>query len=162
MEVSEKEWLENNRYYEKIDDSKLYSIFYFSLIWNIFEKELCDKDGRISVHPTKLSTRYAEKANKDHVSNIFGYFQDRYVLNENKTEKYQSFEFKSVDIKNEVFECLIIDKPTVEQKLKTLLQIAFRLRNNLFHGEKQVAILYEQNENFRQINLLLTHLIDMK
>lgn len=159
--MSEKEWLQNNRYYYQIDDTKLQSIFYFSLIWNLFEKELCAKDGNIRVHPEQHSTQYAEKINQELLSQVFDYFQDRYALNGSKTQKYESFEFKSEDIKNEVFENLTIDKPTVKQKLKAILLIAFRLRNNLFHGEKQVEMLYEQNENFAQVNLLLTHLIDI-
>lgn len=158
----EKEWLKNNRYYYQIDETKLNSIFYFSLIWNIYEKELCGKEGSIRVHPKQHSAQYAEKINQELLSQVFDYFHNRYVLNGIRTEKYESFEFKSENIKKEVFEYLTLNKPTVKQMLNALLLIAFRLRNNLFHGEKQVEMLYEQNENFAQINSILTHLIDIK
>ena len=49
-----------------------------------------------------------------------------------------------------------------QEKMEALLRIAFRLRNNLYHGEKEVSKLYDQNENFKQINRLLMALIDAK
>jgi len=53
-----------------------------------------------------------------------------------------------------------MENPSCEEMIEALLKIAFRLRNNLFHGEKQIEKLYEQNENFKQINLLLMNLIE--
>lgn len=160
--MTELEWLEKNRYYDGLDESKLKSIFYFSLIWNLYEKELCGKHGGIGTHPKKHARNLAEKMDQNILANIFDYFKNRYVINEQPTENFKTFEFKSEPIKNEVFECLSNANPSNEEKLKALLCIAFRLRSNLFHGTKDVEKLYEQNENFRQINLLLMNLIEYK
>ena len=54
------------------------------------------------------------------------------------------------------------EETTNQEKLQSLLYIAFRLRNNLFHGSKEVEKLYEQNENFKQINSLLMVIIEQK
>lgn len=156
----EKNWLEKNRFYYQIDEGKLHSILYFSFVWNIYEKELCDKDGKIGMHPKDHSRKYAEKLNDSLLSDVFNYFKNRYVLNEHPTGYFNTFEFYSEPIKHEVYGCLSNANPSNEEKLQTLLFIAFRLRNNLFHGEKQVEKLYEQNENFKQINKLLMNLID--
>lgn len=158
----EKEWLAKNRFYYQVDETKLQNIFYFSLVWNIYEKEICDKDGRIGIHPNEHSQKYSDKVDKKVLNSVFDYFKNRYVSNGQPAEHFKTFEFKSKRIKDDVFDCLTKDSPSSEQKVKTLLCIAFRLRNNLFHGQKQVDKLYEQNENFRQINLLLINLIDSK
>ncbi len=160
--MQEKEWLQNNYYYSELNESKLKSIFYFSLIWNVYEKELFDKYGKIGEHSEDHSKTFAEKLDPNLLAGVFDYFKNRYVLIGEKTIHFENFEFKSEPIKNEVFEYLSSADPSNKEKLKTLLFIAFRLRNNLFHGEKQVEKLYEQNENFRQINLLLMNLIDKK
>lgn len=160
--MQEKEWLQNNRYYSELDEDKLKSVFYFSLIWNVYEKELCNKKAEINRHPKKQSKKYAEKFDQRLLDQIFEYFKNRYVLNGEQTQHFDNFEFKSESIKTEVFGFLSSAHPSDKDKLKALLCIAFRLRNNLFHGEKAVEKLYEQNENFRQINLLLMNLIENK
>lgn len=161
--MTEKHWLEQNRFYYQIDETRLHSIFYFSLIWNAYEKELCDKVGKIRQHSEDHSVAFAEKLNPNLLAGVFDYFKNRYVSNNGlPTEHFNTFEFQVEQIKAEVFECLSGANPSSEEKLKALLCIAFRLRNNLFHGIKDVEKLYEQNENFRQINLLLMALIDAK
>ncbi len=160
--MQEKEWLERNRFYYQIEDAKLQSIFYFSLVWNIYEKELCNTEGSIVNHPNQHSQNYSENLDQEILNTVFAYFKNRYVSAGQPTDHFRTFEFKSDQIKNEVFGYLSGANPSNEEKLKALLCIAFRLRNNLFHGEKQVEKLYEQNENFRQINLLLMNLIENK
>lgn len=158
--MSEEEWFQKNYYYDKLEENKLKSIFYFTLVWNIYEKNLCDKDGKINIHPNEHSKKFLDKVNLGLLDAVFEYFKKRYVNNGQKSTHYEMFEFKSEDIKNEVFQFLSKTNPTNEEKLKSLISIAFRLRNNLFHGEKQVEELYEQNENFRMINYLLMDLIE--
>lgn len=161
--MQEKEWLQNNRYYSELDEDKLKSVLYFSLIWNVYEKELCDKDGKIRQHPEEHSETFAEKLNSNLLAGVFGYFKNRYVSNNGlPTEHFNTFEFQIEQVKTEVYGYLSSANPSNKDKLKALLCIAFRLRNNLFHGIKDVEKLYEQNENFRQINLLLMNLIENK
>jgi hypothetical protein len=161
--MTELEWLEKNRYYDGLDESKLKSIFYFSLIWNVYEKELCDKEGKIRQHSEDHSVTFAEKLNPNLLAGVFEYFKNRYVTtNGLPSEHFNTFEFQIERIKTEVYGYLSSTNPSNKDKLKALLCIAFRLRSNLFHGTKDVENLYEQNENFRQINLLLMNLIEYK
>lgn len=161
--MTELEWLQNNRYYHELDESKLKSVFYFGLIWNVYEKELCDQDGKIRQHSEDHSMIFAEKLNPNLLARVFGYFKNRYVSNNGlPTEHFKTFEFQIEHVKTEVYGYLSSANPSNRDKLKALLCIAFRLRNNLFHGIKDVDKLYEQNENFRQINLLLMNLIENK
>lgn len=160
--MTEKHWLEQNRFYYEIDEARLQSIFYFTILWNIYEKELCGRAGGIGTHPKKHARNLADKIDQNMLAEVFNYFKNRYVLNGEPTYHFITFEFNKDEIKAEVFECLSSGNPSSEDKLKALLCIAFRLRNNLFHGEKEVEKLYEQNENFRLVNLILIELINSK
>jgi hypothetical protein len=52
---NEKLWLEAHQYYPDLDESKLTSIFYFTLIWNLFEKNCCDENAQINEHAPGLA-----------------------------------------------------------------------------------------------------------
>lgn len=160
--MSEKEWLKSNRSYVDLDEQQLTSIFYFPLIWNIFEKELCNKNAKIGTHPDNISSDYAALIDSEVLSGVFSHFKKRYIRDGKATSLFKNFEFKTPStIKGETFD-ILNSSDCATLQLKALLYIAFRLRNNLYHGEKEVNKLYEQNENFKQINLLLMALIDKK
>jgi len=159
---NEKMWLENNRYYPTLDESKLTSIFYFALIWNLFEKNCCGGNAHINRHAQEIADSYTEKI-MEMLPSIWTHFQTRYVQYGKTTSIFDSFEFKPGDKKEKVKEALLANSTSSNQeKVNALLRIAFRLRNNLYHGEKDVSKLYDQNENFKQINRLLMALVDAK
>lgn len=164
--IEEKLWLEQNAFYTELDEEKLKSIFYFTLVWNIFEKECCNKFAKIDIHPMQLSNEYSERIDITLLESIFQYFKDRYIEDSEETEIFRDFKFDRNNNENQykiyVKEILLSESPTTKLKIIALLYIAFRLRNNLFHGEKQVERLYDQNENFKQINNLLMAIIDIK
>lgn len=159
--MSEKEWLEC-KYQQELDEAKLTSIFYFSLIWNVFEKELCNKYANIKKHSSEISENQSSKVDNGILSNVFTHFQLRYIDKNGANKSFTENLFKSNEdeIKNETYTILINKDCTDTEKLKALLYIAFRLRNNLFHGEKEVDKLHDQNDNFKHINWLLMDLID--
>ena len=164
--MSEKLWLEKNIHYEIIDEKKLESIFYFSLVWNIFEKECCHKNASIGYHPKNFADKLSNNIDSNLLNEIFQYFLNRYIENGDVNDIFNSFDFgrepSSETYKQFVKDKLLSAEPTNQEKLQSLLYIAFRLRNNLFHGIKDVEKLYEQNENFKQINSLLMAIIEQK
>ena len=158
---NEKLWLEAHQYYPDLDESKLTSIFYFTLIWNLFEKNCCDENAQINEHAPGLAVSHSESISE--LPSIWRHFQTRYVHDGETTSTFDSFEFKSGDKKDVVKRILLEGESSSNQeKMEALLRIAFRLRNNLYHGEKEVSKLYDQNENFKQITRLLMALIDAK
>ena len=165
--MSEKQWLEQNIHYETIDEKKLESIFYFSLVWNIFEKECCDKYAEIRFHPRCLAKLLSDKVDITIIDGVFIYFKNRYVATTKINSIFNNFQFGRENNDGQVYKdftrkVLINHHPSSQEKLQALLYIAFRLRNNLFHGIKEVEKLYEQNENFKQINSLLIAIIEQK
>ena len=161
----EKQWLESNRYYSELDESKLTSIFYFPLIWNLFEKDCCDNDAAINKHPKEIAKKHTDEVDSELVGGVYSHFLGRYVEGGQTTSLFNNFKFGKNNQDGKVFKDFVIDvllTPEAGQQKQVLLYIAFRLRNNLYHGIKDVSRLYEQNENFRQINRLLMALIDMQ
>lgn len=166
--MNELEWLRSNRYYEEdIDEAKLKNIFYFTLIWNIFEKTCCGHFAEIGKHPKDIAISLESKINDQIINDIYEYFKNRYILDGSMTDVFHNFKFgKNPDdgkvYKKFVEKTLMHDNSSIKEKTQCLLYIAFRLRNNLYHGIKEVSKLYAQNESFKQINCLLMEIIDAR
>jgi len=154
--IFEKEWLEKNVFYSLLNENKLKHIFYFPILWNIFEKELCNNIALINKYKEISREITINPSKEKEINSIYNYFKNRYIkerwrfeylkFRNNKTEQ---------DIKREILERFSKEEIKLLEKIEVILCIAFRIRNNLYHGEKQVDKLYEQNENFAQINKFL-------
>lgn len=134
----------------------------FSLIWNLFEAVTCNRYAdlrRIQADVDKCYERELLKA--EDFSPFVEFFRNRYVkgheiniLPERLRLRGEAhirlvedvLEGKSTDINNVVFALLII---------------AYRVRNNLFHGEKNVFTLDTQLDLFRAVNALLAKYLDV-
>ncbi len=152
----EKEFIESYLKYPILEYDKIDSILYFSLIWNIFEKKYFNKNAKIS--QVKKFIENIDSIDAGIPNDVFNYYKARYIFNSEETYLFKSFEFKSSKYKKITLQ-LLIEADSEKEKLEALMYIAFRLRNNLFHGEKEVDKLYDQNENFKQMNSFLIKLI---
>jgi hypothetical protein len=166
--MNELQWLKHNRYYaEDIDEVKLQNIFYFTLVWNIFEKECCCNFADIGSHPQCLAESMQLKMDHVIVDSVFKYFKNRYFPNGRVDTKFETFQFGKTANDGRIYKEFVQNKlcdisPSNNDKIQSLLYIAFRLRNNLYHGIKDISKLYDQNENFKQINLFLMEVVDKK
>lgn len=145
-----------------IDESKLKNIFYFTLVWSSFEYKCCNRSGAIGRSKEiakKISESKESKEIEEIANRVYKYFKDRYIKGGETTKHFENFKFS--DKKKEVEDTLKNEAPSFEDKLRSLLYIAFRLRNNLYHGEKWEYDLPEQNENFKQINRFLAKIVDV-
>ncbi|MCX5774201.1 MAG: hypothetical protein NTX05_06290 [Fusobacteria bacterium] len=156
--LDEIEWLKQKYCYLELNESKLINIYRFLLVWNTFENKLCNNNAEISKSKDILrDCKFSDKINTLN-KEIFNYFKNRYVENGEMNGVFDSFEFKVENIKSET-KVILLDDNSQEKEL-ALLYIAFRLRKNLVHGEKNVETLYNKNESFKQINIFLINLID--
>ena len=155
-------WIQK-KYYNELNEQKIKEILYFTLIWNIFENKCCDRNAKISTHPRKIAQNI-NGVSEQKINQIFDYFKNRYIANGTINKIFKDFSFDKNNSFNEykkfVKEKLEAQKVILKEQIQVLLYIAFRLRNNLYHGVKDVKKLYEQNENFRQINIFLMEIID--
>ena len=135
-------------------------IFNFAMIWNLFEDRCMDNFAQISTVDDFVNT-LPSNLNLD-VNIIFDYFKDRYKVVDNiyNTESLL-WRRNENTYRNFVIEKFRDTQCSHQNKIKAVLYIIFRLRNNLFHGEKDIAIINEQKRTFVLVNKFLMDLITL-
>jgi hypothetical protein len=132
------------------------SILYFSLIWNMFEGFVCNKD--VSIQRMEAAVYRLQQRGNLHItdySDCLNYFTQRYVENGVVNYRFQHLKFRAGDRENHVRDVLEGQQVNEPNILLALLIIIYRYRNNLFHGEKSLHDLPGQKDNFRTANQLL-------
>lgn len=135
-------------------------IFNFAMIWNLFEDRCMGKKAQISKVNNLVESLIS--INNLEVDAIFDYFKDRYKVFDNiyDTENLLWKEHEYT-YRNFVIEKFRDTQCSHQNKIKAVLYIIFRLRNNLFHGEKDIAIINEQKQTFVLVNKFLMDLITL-
>ena len=145
-----------------IDDNTRRLISDFTILWNRYEKELYNN----SYSPKKLRNTI-EKYNYSYCSILISNcFEEMTKYIEKKT-KYSAdelssyFNMRSNDIKRDELERIMNGKNDID-KLCFLLLIAARVRNNMFHGLKELKELNNQRKLFEICNIVLKMVLDAK
>ena len=132
-------------------------ILQFSLMWNLFERDACVRDanptsiekavnkafadGILSAQPFQEHLTYFRNLANRHGPGLEPYFAALKLTNERAKYVVGGVLNGSLNDPNNV--------------VYALLLIAHRIRNNLFHGEKDVVMLHTQAELFQVVNSLL-------
>jgi len=148
-------WI-NNRFAANLEEIDLYHVKNFSLIWNVFEDAVCNRNCSIPV----MEAAY-QNINFDieHFRKFLDYFQSRY---ETKGNINQRFPALRIGQNNEprVTEVLEGRSADTREIVLAISIIVYRYRNNLFHGEKEMRTINLQEENFRHANGFLQSLLE--
>jgi hypothetical protein len=146
-----------------LDYAQMKPVLCFSLIWNLFETDACERNA----DPSSI-WRSVDRANKSGMlsSNKYNqyvdYFRNRYYLADEK--KFETFfdllMLTCTKSREAVKRALNGDASDVNDIVYALLLIAHRIRNNFYHGNKDVQSLPQQIELFTAINSLLTTYLD--
>lgn len=148
-------WL-NNRFATNFNEKELASVKDFSLIWNVFENDVCHNN--CSVQRLKEKIDSIEIDINDFVL-FLKYFQNRYGANGIISERFDYLNFRPND-KRQLVEDVILSKNTDPNDIALALSIiVYRFRNNLFHGIKNMQEIDKQNENFENANGILITLL---
>lgn len=141
----------------RIDETAFAPILHFSLMWNLFERDACGKQAspaniekavQVSFAAGKLSIALFE----EHLE----YFRTRSQFNGMAIERYlDALKMTDAHARHLVKGVLSNSLSDPNNAVYALLLIAHRIRNNLFHGEKDVALLHSQAHLFRAVNSLL-------
>lgn len=135
-------------------------LFEFAVIWNILEKKKMRNHASIE----KVS-RFVEKMQNIeniNITEIFEYFKKRYTNNTDYLNLFKALRWidKEKDKKDETYRILTLENPIDKDKIKAILYIIFRLRNNLFHGEKSILTIDQQRETFNLVNSFLLDILE--
>lgn len=132
-------------------------ILHFSLMWNLFERDACGKEAsRTKIGAIVSSAASAGLLSLEPFAEHLTFFQGRAQREGMEIKQY----LNALKMENEKDRHLVhevLDDRTNEPKkvVHALLLIAHRVRNNLFHGEKEVAYLHAQVSLFRAVNSLI-------
>lgn len=151
-----REWY-NNKYGTNFSEDDLRNVKDFSLIWNVFEDNLCENNFSIQRLQQDLRNRNIDI---NLFTNHLRYFKSRYIENGSLNDRFQFLYFRNNDRKELVERVLLGTETNPNNIILAIAIIVYRFRNNLFHGLKEMQYIDQQNQNFEIANNFLTTLID--
>ena len=140
---SSKETRNINLFYHK----KLAKII---VVWNIFEA----KWFKCNFGRNKCNIQNIHLAS-DIVNQTLQYLQRRYITNGSTNERFKRLRLRNNDDTTSVQRVLLGQTNNSCDIIKAIIMIIYRYRNNLFHGEKAIASLPIQKDNFIYANKFL-------
>jgi hypothetical protein len=161
-------WVQH--YFPHLDRAQMDAILSFSLIWNLFEARICDKFA--STRNIRNRVDRADRSGilvRDNYEQYLNYFRKRYgpvgagALDElAPTNPGQNRIVREANarVREEIERVFQDPNPSTADAVNALLLIAYRVRNNFFHGSKNMQNLHRQAELFRVINKLLSTFIE--
>lgn len=165
-------WIKKFLHTESLSVKEMEQTFSFLLMWNIFEGKLYDNDHRLTVETlADLGRAQVCSFDKKKICSVYDYFFDRYFGSKGDKDKFLNLRLekdpkrtkKYLNDKTEQdFVKFILNnkESAVSEKLVAIFLIAYRFRNNLFHGLKNIKNLLEYQVAFTQINSLLREICE--
>ena len=151
------EWLEQNAPgFSVLTEQEREAITHFALLWSFFEARVLNKSAN-SHAILALTHKWSSQACLD--ASIFEdslqYFQQRYFSGYTESQHFRSLKLRNNDCPELVKAVLKSDNQNPADRVAVLLIIVFRLRNNLFHGNKWADGIRGQLGNFTHANSTL-------
>ncbi|MET3972310.1 hypothetical protein ABID62_008414 [Bradyrhizobium sp. S3.9.1] len=161
--IDPENWLANRALgYAQLNERERAAIAHFSLLWGLFELQVMNARANAVGLVRKVedwdSTRGLQR---DPFEGAFHYFRSRYFLNGTFGDLFEGLRFGRSDCRKLVEEALSQEQPTPKDMIAALLLITYRLRNNLFHGEKWAYGIRDQRQNFENANQVLMRALEL-
>ncbi len=137
-------------------------LFYFVVIWNLFEQKKMNHNA--SIFRVNSFVNSIGNLNDINIDAIFIYFKNRYTKNNQTTELFNHLLWRPEEnhIKTKTIRTLCdTSRLNKKNQIKAILSIIFRLRNNLFHGEKNIDSIYKQRRTFELVNSFMLDLLEL-
>lgn len=129
----------------------------FTFLWNLFEGVACH--GHVSVPELGNVAKciaVSPLLAHDTVEHALSFYRFRYLDGEKMQNRFNGLNFRPNDKKELVEAVLKSTETDLVSKLHALLIIAYRIRNNMFHGLKSVHIWNEQAQNISEAARILS------
>ena len=147
--LSSSEHRERTETYQSISD--------FCVMWVIFETTLLSDTDNTVEELIEIATRLSHSYVNLEVPLKF--WTDRYVSNDGINSKFERLKLKQEEHIDLVKRVLLGEKDSLVEKTHALLLIVYRMRNNLFHGNKDITRIHEQKENLNIASGFLKNVI---
>ena len=146
---------------QQLEQAEFESISDFTFLWGLFEGTVLNCNCNMNViREYAKNTCTNAKVRNPHVELYTGYLRDRYYSDGELSHHYQHLRFRSDKDQAEVKELLNNPNCSQAEKIIACFAIIYRLRNNLFHGEKWKYNLKDQHSNFHQANTFLRGVLE--
>ena len=155
------DWLERTQPgYQELSNGERSAVAGFSIVWSVFEARALATNASATAIVQFVDQNAEHFGAAEPYADALMHFRQRYVSDGGTNHKFQSLHFRKND-RRELVEAVILgnDVPPTEM-VKALLIIAFRLRNNLFHGLKWAYEMRDQQTNFENAAAVLTRVLD--
>ncbi len=151
------EWLiEKIPEFAELDDAQRNAVFDFSMLWSLFEG--AKLSGHCNMHEIRefaCSVARHNAIDQRAISEYLPYLQQRYFNDGNWTNEFHHLHIERSGNPQEIRNVLSGLETSDETRLIACLGVIFRLRNNLFHGEKWRYQLRDQYDNFTNASAFL-------
>ncbi|WP_316840058.1 hypothetical protein [Pedobacter gandavensis] len=148
-------WI-NHRFGINLNANDLESIKDFSLIWNIFERFVCQNNFSIQGVEQAIATK---NINRAEFQPQLEYFRNRYISNGMVNLKFHNLHLRANDRSAFVESVLKGNANADLEVILGMVIIVYRYRNNLFHGIKDIQVIDQQKGNFDNANIFLKSLL---
>ena len=143
------QWIDNYLHIS-LDTEEYVEVRNFLILWNLFEAKWfkCNfgrnKRNIQNIHLTS-----------DIFNQTLQYLQRRYITNGSTNERFMRLRLRNNDDTTSIQRVLLGLTNNSCDIIKAIIMIIYRYRNNLFHGEKAIASLPMQKDNFINANKFL-------
>jgi hypothetical protein len=157
------QWLEQNAPgFNALSEQERAAIAHFAILWSFFEARALSARG--SSHAILAVTH--EWSAKGHLAiepftESLLYFQQRYYADGAETHYLAGLNLRANDCRDLVYAVLKGENTNPADSIAALLIIVYRLRNNLFHGEKWAYGIQGQLNNFTHANNTLMNALSI-
>lgn len=155
-------WLEQKvPEFALLPENEKSEIIDFSLLWSFFEGTILNGKANVPTFRTFVGN-LEQNGTLDQLdfNDYWAYLRKRYLINGDYSEYFHYLYVDKSGNPPEVHQMLKGQSPSKAVLLIGCLIVIYRLRNNLFHGEKWRYQLQDQYANFRQANSLLIKLMN--
>ncbi len=151
------QWINDYLYIQNIDSEEFVEVRNFMMLWNLFEARLFDCDfggNKSNIDNIHLSS--------DIISVTLQYLQKRYTTKGATNSLFTGLHLRSNDNPTLVQKVLLGETDNSCDIVKAIVLIIYRYRNNLYHGNKEIASLPMQKDNFIYANRFLIACLEAK
>ncbi len=147
-------WLSTNINNTRLTDLHTYpAISDFCVMWAVFE---CTQLADASVAVDELEN-IAHRLTRNSVcfDEQLAFWTNRYIEKGATNERFEKLGFSYEPHKNLVTSVLLCEQTDISKVNHAILLIVYRLRNNLFHGNKDITRIHHQVENLNMASKAL-------
>ena len=146
--------------YSELGPHDVRAIQNFTFLWSIFEARRLNNDGNVPAIMA-IVDKYAAALRPEPYQRAIAHFRARYFDGAALTDNFRRLYLPERDYIILVERFVRGDPLTLRDIVAALLIIVYRIRNNLFHGNKWDGDMQDERMNFSQANDVLIAFMDL-